>query len=379
MANFVLTGVDGALRFVDAGETGIIARGGVLTNHVMMVAQPGQQASLVVQGAIASSSMGVWLDGGNGTSNIMVSQGGIISGYLGIRNETNLNNMFISNAGMIEGYLSGAILSRLGAAATITNTGTIQTNATGTDAFDGFQHAAINVQGSMLKLNNTGTIAAPSYAIVTGSTTFALISNTGTISASVALRLGDGLDIVENAGLIRGQVFLSGGLDYFDGRLGRQQDGIYGGAGNDTLLGGASDAHLEGGTQNDRLLAAGGDDSVVGDDGNDTLRGGQGDDAIRGGAGADQITGGAGDDTLTGGTGADTFVFARGQGTDRVTDFVNNIDKLDLRAFDLVSVAAVVALASASSFGLRIDVPGEGVIFVQGLTLALLSAGDVLL
>ena len=69
----------------------------------------------------------------------------------------------------------------------------------------------------------------------------------------------------------------------------------------------------------------------------------------------------------------------RGQGTDRVTDFVNNVDKLDLRAFDLGSVAAVTALASASGFGLRIDVPGEGMIFVTGLTLATLSAADVLL
>jgi hypothetical protein len=72
-------------------------------------------------------------------------------------------------------------------------------------------------------------------------------------------------------------------------------------------------------------------------------------------------------------------VFARGQGTDRVTDFVNNIDKLDLRAFDFANVAAVAALASASSFGLRIDVPGEGMIFVSGLTLATLNAADVLL
>jgi serralysin len=75
----------------------------------------------------------------------------------------------------------------------------------------------------------------------------------------------------------------------------------------------------------------------------------------------------------------DTFVFSRGQGTDRVTDFVNNVDKLDLRAFDFANLAAVKAVSDAAAFGLKIDVPGEGVIFVQGLTLALLSAGDVLL
>jgi hypothetical protein len=73
------------------------------------------------------------------------------------------------------------------------------------------------------------------------------------------------------------------------------------------------------------------------------------------------------------------FVFLRGQGTDRVTDFVNGADRLDLRAFDFASLAAVAALASASTSGLRIDVPGEGMLFVQGLTLATLTAGDVLL
>jgi Ca2+-binding RTX toxin-like protein len=82
---------------------------------------------------------------------------------------------------------------------------------------------------------------------------------------------------------------------------------------------------------------------------------------------------------MTGGTGVDTFVFARGQGTDRVTDFVNGVDRLDLRAFDFANVAAVKAVASANGLGLRIDVPGEGVLFVHGLTLATLTAGDVLL
>ena len=100
---------------------------------------------------------------------------------------------------------------------------------------------------------------------------------------------------------------------------------------------------------------------------------------MSGGAGADILRGGEGDDRLSGGTLADTFVFTRGQGTDRLVDFQNGFDLLDLRAFDFASVAAVTALASASGFGLRIDVPGEGVIFVAGLTLATLTAGDVLL
>jgi hypothetical protein len=59
--------------------------------------------------------------------------------------------------------------------------------------------------------------------------------------------------------------------------------------------------------------------------------------------------------------------------------FADNVDRLDLRAFDFASVAAVKAVASDAAFGLRIDVPGEGVIFVNGLTFAQLSGGDMIL
>jgi hypothetical protein len=59
--------------------------------------------------------------------------------------------------------------------------------------------------------------------------------------------------------------------------------------------------------------------------------------------------------------------------------FADNVDKLDLRAFDFASVAGVKALASDAAFGLRIDVPGEGVIFINGLTFAQLSGGDMIL
>ncbi len=45
---------------------------------------------------------------------------------------------------------------------------------------------------------------------------------------------------------------------------------------------------------------------------------------------ADTIEGGAGGDTLTGGAGADTFVFKSGDGNDKITDFTNGTDTIDL-------------------------------------------------
>ena len=47
---------------------------------------------------------------------------------------------------------------------------------------------------------------------------------------------------------------------------------------------------------------------------------------------ADTIEGGAGGDTLTGGAGADTFVFKSGDGNDKITDFTNGTDTIDLSA-----------------------------------------------
>lgn len=62
-----------------------------------------------------------------------------------------------------------------------------------------------------------------------------------------------------------------------------------------------------------------------------------GNDTLSGGAGADTLDGGAGTDRLTGGTGMDIFKFtdlthsvATSSQFDRLTDFENGVDKIDL-------------------------------------------------
>ena len=54
--------------------------------------------------------------------------------------------------------------------------------------------------------------------------------------------------------------------------------------------------------------------------GNDTLIGGMGNDDLYGDAGNDTLIGGAGNDYLAGGDDADTYVFAKGHGSDTVSD-----------------------------------------------------------
>jgi len=83
-------------------------------------------------------------------------------------------------------------------------------------------------------------------------------------------------------------------------------------SGNDTLAGGAGGDTLYGYAGADQLQGWGGDDRLYGGDGNDTLSGG---------AGNDRLWGERGSDRLTGGDGADWFCFARGSGSDRITDF----------------------------------------------------------
>jgi Ca2+-binding RTX toxin-like protein len=359
MAEFLITGVTSSSQNLLANQIGIIARGGVLASSVTM--QPDtDSAFLIVQGSIASPGSAVLFNAGTANSVITVAQGGSITARYGLLSFAAQDSIALSNAGSID-VTYAAVLSRGTTPVAIVNTGLMQTAVAGVIPLFSDEASVINVQGASLTLDNAGEIVGPGYGIFTGPSTRSTIVNTGLISAQTAMDLGSAADKVTNGGTIRGAVGLYAGADVFDGRTGRQIGLVSGGAGNDRLLGGNWD------------------DSLSGGDNNDIVRGGAGDDVLLGGTGLDTLWGGTGDDTMTGGPGADVFVFLRGQGTDRITDFVNGVDRLDLRAFDFASVAAVAAVASPSSSGLRIDVPGEGMLFVKGLTLATLTVGDLLL
>ncbi|MCT8161137.1 M10 family metallopeptidase C-terminal domain-containing protein [Pseudoruegeria sp. SHC-113] len=114
-------------------------------------------------------------------------------------------------------------------------------------------------------------------------------------------------------------------------------ENLVGGDGDDDLIGNASDNQLDGGAGRDALRGNEGGDVLSGDDGNDVLDGGAGADVLDGGADRDTLDGGTGDDILTGGAGRDWFVFRAEFGSDTVTDFEHQTDRIDLRAYpDLV-------------------------------------------
>lgn len=126
---------------------------------------------------------------------------------------------------------------------------------------------------------------------------------------------------------------------------------LIGNTGNDTLgASNAADTITAGaGAGADSVHGYQGNDNIDGVDGNDTLRGGKGDDTISGGAGDDYLVGGQGADSIVAGAGADsilagagddsiditentnaTLYFKSANGTDTVTGFTLNSDKISL-------------------------------------------------
>ncbi len=138
---------------------------------------------------------------------------------------------------------------------------------------------------------------------------------------------GNGSDrIVGRAGndrLIGGE-----GNDILNGGVGN--DILNGGAGNDILAGRTGNDRLNGGAGNDTLNGNAGRDRLLGGAGNDILRGGNGHDVFNGGAGNDEIDGQSGDDIIRTGRGRDRILLRRGRGFDRVKDFEDGRDIIEL-------------------------------------------------
>lgn len=136
--------------------------------------------------------------------------------------------------------------------------------------------------GSLSRYFNSGTIegdyAIRSHMASTGTQT-SWIFNSGELRGLV--ELGPAVDVLFNDGKIIGRVDLGQGNDTFEGRLGTQIGGVFGGDGNDRIFLGAGADQLDGGR------------------GNDQLSGGVGDDQYTGGVGADQFWVGSGNDVIT--------------------------------------------------------------------------------
>jgi len=389
MVGFVVSFATSTPKTVSANGLGLVTAAGSIYSEAAHAITVDGVGYLTIAGAVAAGpSYDAVQSSNNGITHLTVAETGILTGLRGVDVTGTSTSTNIDNSGLISGLSAG--VSLLGVSATVVNSGHIT----------GFGSTGVYVgTTTSLYVQNSGTIDGTNYGIYRYNAGATTIVNTGTITGPTsALRLDVGSDRVINGGILSGSTHLAGGNDIFRGQRG-QQDDVFGEDGNDQLSGGRYDDMLDGGTGNDQLRGWGDDDSLLGGDGNDLVYGGMGDDTMDGGAGVDQLygndgddllTGGAlddrliggrGDDTMNGGSGADTFVFARGGGLDLVQSFANDVDKLDLRYFGLTSLADLTAHSANTTLGLQIDLAdlGGGQIIVQGLTLATLTAADVLL
>jgi Ca2+-binding RTX toxin-like protein len=120
---------------------------------------------------------------------------------------------------------------------------------------------------------------------------------------------------------------------------------VFGTSGGDYLYANGVAALLEGGA---------GDDRLWGSDYADVLNGGSGNDSIYGAGGSDILQGSIGDDSLQGNGGGDTYLYARGDGSDVITEDGNQADVNVLRFADLSTADVVYTRESSGSLLIHI-------------------------
>ncbi len=187
---------------------------------------------------------------------------------------------------------------------------------------------------------------------------------------------GEGADMLD--GGEDDDVLLGGvGADLLYGQGG--DDYLYGGRDNDMLYGGEGNDRLKGNRNDDALYGGAGEDTLFGGGNNDTLYGEDGVDRLLGENGNDRLDGGLGDDVLSGGAGADVFVYSL-TGLDRVKDFEDGIDQLDLSGIaGFTTFADVTAVAQDKWGGVVLDFGNDDILFVENMDFADFDASDVIL
>lgn len=153
-------------------------------------------------------------------------------------------------------------------------------------------------------------------------------------------------------------------------------DRLFGLGGDDEIDGNRGDDRLYGNRGNDEIDGDAGRDRLWGGGGNDELDGGSGNDTLLGGAGRDRLEGGHGNDRLTGGGGADVFEFERGDGRDRITDFTDGLDRIELDDFGRAQVQRVIDTARQDGDDLVLTLSSDTSVRLQDFDRADLGLSD---
>lgn len=167
-----------------------------------------------------------------------------------------------------------------------------------------------------------------------------------------------------------------GGADRLEGGAGA--DVLYGGAGSDVYLIDARDRVIEASSAGvDTVMSSGAirmstnvENATLTGTTNASVYGNKLGNVISGNRGANLLDGGGGRDVLSGGGGADVFQFRDGYGSQRVTDFQDNLDTIRIHCADpSVTASSVLSHATQSAAGVTLGIAGMHVL-IQGATIA---------
>jgi len=138
---------------------------------------------------------------------------------------------------------------------------------------------------------------------------------------------------------------------------------------------------ISGTAGNNTLKGTSAANTIMGNGGNDKLYGNGGNDRLYGDSGKDTLSGSSGNDILTGGTNADTFRFSGKWGKDKITDFQNASDHIDLRgsglSFHELSISKVNADSDGRADDVVIKADGQSITLLN-VKLSLIGASDFL-
>lgn len=193
------------------------------------------------------------------------------------------------------------------------------------------------------------------------------------ISGSGALMNGGSGDDFMLGGSTANTMF--GGSDNDQMRGGLSGDIMRGNSGDDVIVGNQGADTLDGQDGDDIVWGGSGADIMFGGNGNDQLSGDGGDDVLFGQAGADVIDAGAGDDRIRSNAGADTIVFKSGNGIDRVLDFEDGQDRIDVQSYFFGDFADVAGQLVQQGTNVRL-IDGSDILIISNALLADFSGAD---
>jgi Ca2+-binding RTX toxin-like protein len=324
------------------------------------------EANFQIDGSVMGGPVGMYL-GGFGENTIDTGTTGLISGQTAL---------------LIEATNAQAKYA-------IHNDGEI----TGTDAISATSWAGLEIVNG-----KDGEIVGSSSAI-SGTSGYLTIFNHGTIATSkggIAIEGGLITSIV-NDGRIVGTVHLGDGVATFDSRGGIVKGTIEGNGGNDTLIVDnakvtmvekagegidtvrSSVSYTLGDNLEQLTLFATAAINGTGNALNNKLRGNIANNSLYGLDGDDQLYGGKGNDRLFGGEGNDTFYFATGNGKDKVMDYVDGTDTIDLKGWPVFTNFKDLMKHHAADSGYDLLIAfGSDSLLILGVHKADLTSSDIL-